>query len=122
MFDAIWQRVVRGNYASAPAVAHGHARYRIIDETYPGMIAAEGSVDGVLYFDVAPQDIAALDAFEGSEYRRTGIVVTLTSGESVQAATYLYLHPEKLSESPWLPEEFQMARFIGTYCREKWQD
>lgn len=120
MFGQIWSRVVRGEYASTRAVAAGHARYAIKDETYPGMIAQSGgTVEGVLYFDVVQDDIAALDAFEGGEYRRESIAVTLAGGETVQADTYIYLAIERLSESPWLPEAFQMERFIGSYCREK---
>lgn len=120
MFGQIWHRVVRGEYASAPAIAHGHARFAIKGETYPGMVHQPGaSVEGVLYFDVGQDDIGALDAFEGSEYRRESIRVTLAGGETVQAETYVYLAAEKLSESPWLPDAFQMERFIGTYCREK---
>lgn len=120
MFPPVWERVVRGSYHSEPAVARGHARYAIIGETYPGMIVQpDGSVQGVLYFDVAPGDVAALDAFEGNDYRRVTIPVTTASGAALQADTYLYLSQEKLSKSPWLPEAFQMERFIGSYCRDK---
>lgn len=120
MFPEVWQRVVRGGYRSVPARLDGHARFEIAGETYPGMVAAPGaSVDGVLYFDVSPEDMAALDHFEGSEYRRDTIRVTLDSGEAVEAGTYIYLLPQKLSGSPWLPDAFQMERFIGSYCREK---
>ncbi|OWW23009.1 gamma-glutamylcyclotransferase family protein [Noviherbaspirillum denitrificans] len=120
MFPAVWQRVVRGDYRSAPARLDGHARFAIAGETYPGMVARPGaSVDGVLYFDVSPADLAALDAFEGAEYRRDTVRVTLSTGETIDAGTYIYLLPEKLSGSPWLPEAFQMQRFIGSYCREK---
>jgi gamma-glutamylcyclotransferase (GGCT)/AIG2-like uncharacterized protein YtfP len=120
MFAPVWTCVVRGVYRSAPAEAAGFARYAIAGETYPGLIARDGaSVQGMLYFAVAPDDIAALDAFEGIEYRRMPITVTLASGESAQANTYLYLLPQKLSESPWLPEAFQMERFLGTYCRDR---
>lgn len=123
MSPPIWQRVVRGSYLSARAVAGGHARYAIKDETYPGMVPQDGSsVTGMLYFEVSQEDIAALDTFEGDEYRRASIPVRLDSGETVQADTYIYLPAEKLSESPWLPEAFQMERFIDSYCREKWQD
>lgn len=120
MFPEVWQRVVRGDYRSARGHLDGHARFGIAGETYPGMIpAARSSVEGVLYFDVSPADMAALDAFEGTEYRRDVVRVTLQSGELVEAGTYIYLLPQKLSGSPWLPEAFQMARFIGSYCREK---
>jgi gamma-glutamylcyclotransferase (GGCT)/AIG2-like uncharacterized protein YtfP len=120
MFPQVWQRVVRGEYRFARATAAGYARYAITGETYPGMVGQAGSaVQGVLYFDVGPQDLAALDAFEGGEYRREEIDVTLDAGETVRASTYIYLLPEKLSESKWLPEVFQMERFIGTYCRDR---
>lgn len=123
MFAQIWGRVVRGEYASVPAVAQGHARYAIKGEAYPGMVAEPGgAVEGVLYFDVVQGDIAALDAFEGVEYRRESTRVTLVGGETVQADTYIYLVRERLSESPWLSEAFQMERFIGSYCRNKLGD
>lgn len=120
MFAPVWERVVRGAYRSSAAVATGFARHAIAGETYPGMIARDGaSVSGVLYFDVAPADVVALDAFEGIEYRRVPISVALASGESALADTYLYLLPQKLSESPWLPEAFRMERFLNTYCRAR---
>ena len=120
MFPQVWSRVVRGNYRSVQARLDGHVRLEVKGETYPGMIARPGAmVGGVLYFDVSPADIDALDAFEGSEYRRETVRVVLASGETVEAGTYLYLLPQKLSESPWRPEGFQMARFIDSYCRGK---
>lgn len=120
MFPQVWQRVVRGGYRRADASAVGHARYAIAGETYPGMVAQAGaSVQGVLYFDVEPRDLDALDFFEGADYRRDEIAVTLASGETVRAQTYLYLRAERLSASAWRPEDFQMARFLDTYCREK---
>lgn len=120
MFPQVWQRVVSAEYRFARATAAGYARYAITGETYPGMIGQAGSaVQGVLYFDVGPQDLAALDAFEGDEYRRDDIDVALDAGETVRASTYIYLLPEKLSESKWLPEAFQMERFIGSYCRDR---
>lgn len=120
MFPQVWQRVVRGHYRSAPAVLDGHARFALTGETYPGTIVRPGaSVAGIVYFDVSDADIASLDAFEGSEYRRDRVRIRLDSGEPAEADTYLYLLPQKLSESPWLPEEFQMQRFLGSYCRDR---
>ncbi len=120
MFPEIWQRVVRGNYVSATATLPGFARYALADDTYPGMVAqANATVEGVLYYDVAPQDLAALDAFEGSEYRREDVNVVIESGESVIACTYIFLAEQRLSGLPWEPQAFQMSRFIGTYCSDK---
>jgi gamma-glutamylcyclotransferase (GGCT)/AIG2-like uncharacterized protein YtfP len=120
MFPRVWLRVVRGSYRSEPAVAHGFARFAIAGETYPGMVPRDGeSVAGVLYYDVSAPDIAALDAFEGEEYRRVAISVRTALGADLEVGTYLYLRPEKLTESPWIPAAFQMERFIGSYCRDK---
>lgn len=117
MFPQIWERVVRGHYRSAHVVLAGHARFAITDETYPGMVAQEGEqVEGVVYFDVTYEDMAALDAFEGSDYRRDKVMVTTEAGESIAAHTYIYLLPQRFSGAPWRPEEFQMEQFIGAYC------
>lgn len=117
MFPQVWERVVRGRYRSARGTLAGFARYAIEGETYPGMVAEAGAqVKGVLYFDVGPEDLAALDAFEGIEYRRDKVAVRAESGERVEAHTYVYLLPARFSGAPWNPDEFQMERFIGSYC------
>jgi gamma-glutamylcyclotransferase (GGCT)/AIG2-like uncharacterized protein YtfP len=120
MFSEIWQRVVRGHYLSATATLVDHARYALADDTYPGMVAQpQASVEGVLYYDVDEQDIAALDVFEGSEYRRENVNVVIESGDTVIACTYIFLAEQRLSGMPWEPQAFQMSRFIGTYCSDK---
>jgi gamma-glutamylcyclotransferase (GGCT)/AIG2-like uncharacterized protein YtfP len=119
-FPEIWQRVVRGNYLSATATLADHARYALADDTYPGMVAQpQASVEGVLYYDVDEQDIAALDVFEGSEYRRQNVNVVIESGDLMIACTYIFLAGQRLSGIPWEPQAFQMSRFIGTYCSDK---
>lgn len=120
MFSEIWQRVVSGDYRSAPALAHGYARYAVLGATYPGMIARPGAaVEGVLYVDVSAQDVAALDLFEGGEYRREQIEVVMQSGEKLIACTYLFTAEQGLSAVGWEPQGFQMSRFISTYCGEE---
>lgn|GEM_PF-2934938 len=102
---------------SAPAVVEEHARFAVAGETYPGMIACVGaSVRGLLYFDVEAQDIAALDCFEGADYRRISIDAKLDTGETVKACAYLYLQPVRLSAQAWQPERFELQRFLETYC------
>lgn len=120
MFAQVWQRVVRGRYRFEPARLDGYARFAIAGETYPGMVARDGaSVAGVLYLDVGQRDLAALDAFEGADYRRDAVRVAADSGCMRDAQTYLYLLPHRLTAAPWQPDAFQMERFIGTYCRDK---
>jgi gamma-glutamylcyclotransferase (GGCT)/AIG2-like uncharacterized protein YtfP len=120
MFPQVWEKVVRRQYHSAQAELAGHARYAVAGETYPGMVPMPGqTVRGVVYFDVAASDIAALDAFEGSAYKREDVQARLDSGETVAVATYIYLDTTHLTNTPWLPEAFQMQRFLETYCRDK---
>jgi len=38
------------------------------------------------------------------------------SGATLAAYAYLYLPLRNLSESPWLPQAFDAARFIDAYC------
>lgn len=120
MFPAIWQRVVCGAYRSESAVLHDHARFALIDDTYPGVVPhVAATVEGVLYCDVDAADVAALDAFEGSEYRRDTVTVTLASGTTIVAQTYVFLATHRLSAQAWEPQAFRMSRFIETYCAEK---
>ncbi|QDZ29981.1 gamma-glutamylcyclotransferase family protein [Noviherbaspirillum sp. UKPF54] len=120
MFAPVWQRVVRGHYRSEPARLDGFARFAIRSQTYPGMVAQDGAaVAGVLYFDVDERDMAALDAFEGQDYRREAVCVASAAGCMREAQAYIYLLPQNLLPLPWRPEAFQMERFIGTYCRDR---
>lgn len=120
MFPEVWQCVVRGHYCFVSAAVDGYARFAVAGETYPGMVARTGAaVSGVLYFDVDERDIAALDTFEGEDYRRETVRVVLDDGSSAEAGAYLYLLPQKLLESPWDPERFQKERFIDAYCYDK---
>jgi gamma-glutamylcyclotransferase (GGCT)/AIG2-like uncharacterized protein YtfP len=117
MFPEVWEKVVAGRYARAPAVVHDHARYAVRDATYPGMVAQlKASVEGVVYFDVSEPDMAALDAFEGDAYRRIRVPAMLRSGERVEVQTYLFLDRSGLSGQAWEPVAFQMQRFLAAYC------
>jgi len=119
MFPQVWQCVVAGAYRSLSAAANGHARFAIAGETYPGMVAQTGAmVEGVLYFDVNPDDLAALDRFEGEDYRRAIIEVVLADGRQVSCATYIYTG-ERLSAAAWNPAAFELQAFMATYCRDR---
>jgi gamma-glutamylcyclotransferase (GGCT)/AIG2-like uncharacterized protein YtfP len=119
MFPQVWRRVVAGDYRALPATASGHARYAVSAETYPGMVAQSGSaVEGVLYLDVGPEDLAALDRFEGGDYRRDTIEVVLEDGSTLSAAAYIYIG-DRLSAAAWDPAAFELQRFMQTYCRNR---
>lgn len=118
MFAQVWEKVVRGRYRAEPATAHDHARHPVIGATYPGMVPAAGqAVRGVLYFDVAPADVAALDAFEGGDYRLEPVMVRLDSGAQATAGAYIFLDAQRLAGTDWDPRAFRMREFMAAYCR-----
>lgn len=120
MFADVWQQVVRGRYASKPAILYGYDRFAVRDETYPGIVAQRAAqVPGLVYLGIDGADLVRLDQFEGADYRRIETVVTFTDGRTDSVQTYLYLDPSSLSEQPWQPETFALEQFLSTYCRDK---
>lgn len=117
MFPSVWEQVVRGRCRSVKAVLADHARFAITGETYPGMVMQSGAtVDGILYFDVDAADVARLDAFEGVDYRRVAVQLRLVDGSELAAQTYLYNIPQRLLNLAWQAENFDIRRFLETYC------
>jgi gamma-glutamylcyclotransferase (GGCT)/AIG2-like uncharacterized protein YtfP len=117
MFLPVWQRVVRGTYRSSPALLRDYARYKIAGEIYPAMVAQQGkSVSGIVYFDVAADDIGILDKFESSDYQRVSLQAQIPSGEIQTVEGYGYLHAQRLTAEEWVPESFQLQQFLQTYC------
>ena len=117
MFAQVWQPLVGGRYRSEPAVLPGYRRFAVPGVTYPGIVAAPGEqVAGLLYLDVGPGDLARLDLFEGAEYRREALPVTLADGSVLVAETYVWLDHGRLSDAAWLPEAFRLGEFLRTYA------
>jgi gamma-glutamylcyclotransferase (GGCT)/AIG2-like uncharacterized protein YtfP len=121
MYPQVWDRVVRGRYASAPARLPGYRRLALVSASYPGIVASDGaSVDGRVWFDVAGDDLARLDAFEADEYRRDTVRVTLRGPDGepaeIDAQAYVFTDPRKLAEHDWDVERFereQLAAFVA---------
>ena len=120
MFAEVWTRVVAGRYRSLPATLSDHARFAVAEQTYPGMVPADGQrVVGVAYLDVDAADVDRLDRFEGDDYHRRSVSIACDDGVTRNGDTYVYLPVERLLASPWEPDAFAMERFIATYCRDK---
>ena len=117
MFADVWKPLVVGRYRSEPATLLDYRRFSVPGVSYPGIIAAPGQrVAGLLYLDVAAEDVTRLDAFEGIEYRRDALGVELADGRMVSAGTYVWLDHGRLSDRPWLAEAFRLREFIETYA------
>jgi gamma-glutamylcyclotransferase (GGCT)/AIG2-like uncharacterized protein YtfP len=128
MFERVWRALVSGRYHSMPATLRGYRRQRVRGQDYPSLQRlpdshADGSVDGLLYLNVESSDLAALDAFEGADYRRIEVPIVLAAPQdaaraTVLAATYLFIADDKVEPGPWSPDLFEreaMERFLRDY-------
>lgn len=109
MYLPVWGQVVKGVYPCMNAIAKGFQRHVVPGETYPAMVRkAQAQVQGLVWLNVRPEDIHNLDVFEGSEYAREQIDVVLnTTGETVKADTYIWRHPDLLTDALWSVSQFE---------------
>ncbi|MFX1679852.1 gamma-glutamylcyclotransferase [Mitsuaria sp. CC2] len=125
MWPDIMARVCGGDAEpSAPPVAAtlaDHARHPVRGHDYPGMIPATGhQVVGRLYLDVPESAWERLDRFEGEDYERHEVLVTLADGSWQRAWTYLF-KPQaaaRLDDGEWDEARFERegkARFVSRY-------
>ncbi len=102
--------------AARPASLNGYARYRLLDYSYPGLRLEAGAVTaGVLYSGLDPAELARLDAFEDSFYRRESLAVTTATGLTVAAWVYVVppQHYALLDDQPWCLSHFQSHSLAG---------
>ena len=122
MWADIMGRVCGREFAGEPASLAGHRRHPVRGQDYPGLQAdAAGTVPGVLYRDVTEAAWERLDAFEGAEYERVDIVVTLADGNTLPAQVYRFRSEfaQRLLPGDWDADAFERegrARFIARYA------
>lgn len=144
MFPGVWQIVVGSDgsgreFETTPATLPGYQIYRVRDAVYPGIIEVENSspfllpltsdlrplpplsVPGLLYFDVEAASLSRLDRFEGDDYCRISVEVTISNGQTIVADTYVIPseHRHLLTDEPWTPQKFaadgHLEKFIAKY-------
>lgn len=122
MWADIMARVCGHEFASEPASLAGHRRHPVRGQDYPGLRpAAGGVVPGRLYRDVDAAAWARLDAFEGEEYERAEVAVTLVDGRRVPAQVYVFRpgFANRLLPGDWDADAFEREgrlRFIARYA------
>ena len=119
MYARVWSRVVAGNYAQQKGVVQGFRRLRVKHEQYPGLIKGKGKVEGVVYFDVSPEDVIRLDRFEGELYQQELVEVVCQNGRLMPAALYLIQDQFKdVLAGEWSKVQFEqhgLAEFEAKY-------
>lgn len=118
MYAEVWERVVRGRHRSLPARLRGFRRRAVVGAAYPGAVPQAGAeIRGRVYLDVDSTDVARLDAFEASEYRRDEVLVLPEAPQAgatpLQAQVYVYLDADRLAAHDWDPRRFEREQLAG---------
>jgi len=103
-----------------PAILSGFIRFKVVGESYPAVVEKElSSVEGLLYRDISESTFALLDQFEGEEYDRVSVDVTI-EGKNESADLYRYKSEfyQKLGSELWDIKLFysQREQFLSV-CR-----
>lgn len=109
MYADIFEQVTGARFEFLPARAHRWRRHGLMNRTYPGAMPCKheaSSIKGVVWLDVSPAALAALDQFEGSEYRRIEIDVMTAHEQVLTAHIYQWLLPDQV-EGQWDPITFE---------------
>ena len=92
--ERLVERLLGHRLAWQPAVLEGYCRLLDASIGYPVVHPLAGaSVDGRLLEDVDRDALAALDAYEGREYRRVMVRVQTSDGRAVDAFAYVPAAP-----------------------------
>jgi gamma-glutamylcyclotransferase (GGCT)/AIG2-like uncharacterized protein YtfP len=95
-----------------PAILSGYSRHRVKNVDYPGIIEdLDKEVQGVYARGLTEGDIWRLDRFEGSEYARKVVTVTIKNDdgkpeEHVECSTYVYMDTSNLMQEEWDFQDF----------------
>lgn len=99
--------------ASEPAVLAGFSRHPVAGEDYPGIRRSAGEhVSGLLYRGLDAAALARLDLFEGPQYRRETVTVTLADGhrEVAEAWVFREAFAHLLEDGDWDFDTFARER------------
>lgn len=110
MFEDIFAAVTGLVRAPHCARLDGYARHPVRGQLYPGIRPAPGGhVDGRLYVDITPDVLTRLDGFEGSDYVRETLEVTIDDCTRVRAWAYVFKPASyhRLEPGPWDADRFR---------------
>ena len=106
-------------HVSVRARLDGWSRHAIRGKTYPAAVPAIGAcVEGVLWLDLDEDAMRRLDRFEGDEYARDPVLVTVPGGERVSAHVYRWRDTASVLPTDWSSDEFErqhLADFFRTH-------
>jgi len=90
MMPEVMQAVTGKSFTSSAGILPNHVRHRLRGRVYPGIVrCAHRFVHGRVYHGVDRHALALLDNFEGDEYRRIRVNVTIVGGKHTIAYAYV---------------------------------
>ncbi len=119
VFPDILRRVCGARAAGRPAVLQNHACYSVQGCVYPGVVPEPGArTHGVVYDSIDYAQLRRLDRYEGDEYERRRVFVSLADGRLCRAWTYLMREDagDRLTEEHWDRAQFAQ-RHLASYLR-----
>jgi gamma-glutamylcyclotransferase (GGCT)/AIG2-like uncharacterized protein YtfP len=122
-FPTIFKAVTGKSFKTDSATLEGHKRYSVLTKEgykpYPGITKEMGSsVQGVLVYELDDQALSTIDFFEGDEYQRVAVIVSI-EGELVPAYTYVWRGGSgKSLDGEWSPEDFR-KNYLDYYIEKK---
>lgn len=118
-FAAIFKAVSGLDLPGVPATLAGFRREGVRGTVYPAIVPDSGAeVSGQLYRGLPRSALAALDRFEGDEYRRVVRTVITPGGVAVPACCYVIASrwQRRLDGTPWDPQTFERLH-VTAYLR-----
>ncbi|TPX33703.1 hypothetical protein SmJEL517_g03444 [Synchytrium microbalum] len=112
----VYSRVISRHFGSAftqpkmvPAVLKGYYRRRVKDAVYPAITASpDHQVEGHLAYVQTQKEVDILDVFEGEDYQRTPVKVTLSNNDIVDAHVYVWIaEKDYLEDLEWHLDQFE---------------
>ena len=95
----------------------GYRRVFRHNATYPVLVAdADAAVEGVVIGGLAPRDVAALERYEGPDYKTITLPMALANGGEVVARVFVPARTCAPSAIDWTFEEWR-RRFRGAHLR-----
>ena len=122
----------KGKWTVQPAILHEYRRHRVAGADYPAIIPTpNANVRGTYVTGLSRSDIAKLDIFEGSEYKRVDVKINVldvigdldgkgnVEGAEFDVQTYVWISRVLyLEDKEWDFAEFQkgkMRRWIESH-------
>lgn len=96
---------------ATPATLVGHRAAPLSGRAYPGLLDESGSLAEGLLILVTEAEASVLDRFEGAEYERRSVTVTVGSDELVPAEAWVLTGASRRLAGPGA---WDLSRFLAT--------